>query len=263
MIIIIAIIPAAIYRIYKQNYKYADEIPVFGYHRLCSGQYHRHIHEEKDLWTRVGHFEREMRWLHDNGYRTLSMDEFYSWYKGETELPKKSVVITFDDGYYNVIKYGLPIMKKYGIKATIFIIGNRTAAMQEHKDEFDYIAVDTMKKVKREYPNIDFQSHSYGLHSGDNMNADIFKKQYPAILADIGNQRRRFPGFDMRYIAYPFGYGTAKYTRAVDTCGYNLGFTYDDKRSARRSDQRYRIPRIGVRGDVGTDIAFYRWLRKD
>ena len=101
-------------------------IPVLTYHRvvkhevkMSNGQY------RNNKWVNdLDNFESNMKYLHDNGYRTLSMDEFYDWYRGKLKVNEdKTVVITFDDGnaedYYNV----LPVMKKYGLRGTCFVIG--------------------------------------------------------------------------------------------------------------------------------------------
>lgn len=260
VLLLIALIPAAGYRVQSLRQKTADHIVVFCYHRLCTDEYHQTITKEKDLWTKKSDFEAEMKWLHDRGYRTLSLDEFYAWHEGKKELPPKSVVITFDDGYQNVIEHGLPIMKKYNIKATMFMIGVMMTETQEDEGELDYIGRDTMQRVQEEYPNFAFQSHSYDLHHDSNRNAVIFKKTDKEIMEDMANQEKQLKGADLKYLAYPYGYGTAGYMKALRAYGFRLGFTYDNKVAARRSDSAYRIPRVGVRGDLPVELAFCRWL---
>jgi peptidoglycan/xylan/chitin deacetylase (PgdA/CDA1 family) len=64
-------------------------------------------------------FEAQIKYLAENGYRAIHLDEFYSALK-KWSMPKKTVLITFDDGYADNFIYAYPILKKYNMKATIF-----------------------------------------------------------------------------------------------------------------------------------------------
>ena len=71
-------------------------------------------------------FEKQIKWL-KKYCNILSLDDYYN-HKFSTK--KFNVAITFDDGFQNVKKYALPILKKYSVPATIFVTGlNKT----EHK----------------------------------------------------------------------------------------------------------------------------------
>ena len=54
-------------------------------------------------------------------YNVISLDIFMEYYKKKINPPKNSVVITFDDGYFDNYKYAYPTLKKYKFSATIFI----------------------------------------------------------------------------------------------------------------------------------------------
>lgn len=90
-------------------------IPVFMYH---------HINTNKgDMVTVVPDiFEAQMRFLAEAGYQTLSADELIKSISGNMEAVKKAVAITFDDGYLDNYQYAFPILKRYNIRAIIFIV---------------------------------------------------------------------------------------------------------------------------------------------
>jgi len=73
-------------------------------------------------------FEKEMRYLSENGYQTIYLADYIKYLNSSTAdnnfLPKKSVVITFDDGYASQYSTALPILKKYNFIATFFIYKN-------------------------------------------------------------------------------------------------------------------------------------------
>lgn len=262
IILVASLVPAAAYRYKAARDPYAREIPVFTYHRICPDEEYSSFSREKDLWTKTSDFEKEMRWLHRHGYRTVSMDELYRWHQGRLDLPKKTVAITFDDGYYSVIRYALPIMEKYHIKGTMFVIGNMVTEHQDTEDPMAYVSRDTIRELRRTCPELEFQSHSYGLHHDSNRNAVIYRTKYPGILRDFRRQEKVL-GKGVYVIAYPYGYRTEGFEKAARKSGYRMAFLYGQQRGVRRSDPLFSLPRIGVRGDVDPEVAFFRWLRDD
>ncbi|MFH1387042.1 MAG: polysaccharide deacetylase family protein [bacterium] len=68
-----------------------------------------------------GQFADQLKYLHENGYNVVSLDNYLSWHSGEKKLPRKSVVITFDDGYKSVYLNAFPILRRYGFPAAIFL----------------------------------------------------------------------------------------------------------------------------------------------
>jgi peptidoglycan/xylan/chitin deacetylase (PgdA/CDA1 family) len=69
-------------------------------------------------------FEEQMRYLNENGYSTLSFSEIRTCIHSPGPLPDKSICLTFDDGRKDSYEIVLPILKKYGLKATFFIISD-------------------------------------------------------------------------------------------------------------------------------------------
>jgi peptidoglycan/xylan/chitin deacetylase (PgdA/CDA1 family) len=67
-------------------------------------------------------FDWQMKYLQQHGYSVISLGELVQGMKGEWDLPRKSIVITFDDGFLNTWVYAYPILKKYRFKATLFMI---------------------------------------------------------------------------------------------------------------------------------------------
>ncbi len=90
-------------------------IPVFMYH-------HVNWHEGDLVTLSPLGFETHLRTLKERGYQTLFLDELVSMLRGETVALQPSVALTFDDGHLDNWVFAFPLLQKYGMKATIFVI---------------------------------------------------------------------------------------------------------------------------------------------
>lgn len=83
----------------------AGTVPVFVFHSILPDS-----------------FEAQLRYLRDNGYRTLGTDEFLSFLRNEWQPPERAVLLTIDDARTSVWVYGFPLLRAYGMRATLFVI---------------------------------------------------------------------------------------------------------------------------------------------
>jgi peptidoglycan/xylan/chitin deacetylase (PgdA/CDA1 family) len=67
-------------------------------------------------------FNNQMAWLHEQGYIGVRMDGITRCMRGEAPCPSKAIALTFDDGYADAYTDALPVLKRYGLVATFYII---------------------------------------------------------------------------------------------------------------------------------------------
>ena len=89
--------------------------PILMYHHVD------HRSQEWKLSVSPKNFERQMEFLKAHQYEVLSLSEYLDLLKSQKPIPKKSVVITFDDGYDNNFVHAFPVLKKMEFPAAIFI----------------------------------------------------------------------------------------------------------------------------------------------
>lgn len=65
-----------------------------------------------DLFVPQPEFAAQMKWLADHGYRAVTLDRVYSYWQGGAALPRKPVVLTFDDGSASIRRNALPVLRK-------------------------------------------------------------------------------------------------------------------------------------------------------
>lgn len=254
----------------KLQSNFTDRIPVLTFHRLVPGDI-KEKYFKKDQWVgSIEVFEEMMKYLHDNGYNTISTLEFYDWYTGKVEYDKKTVLICFDDGFYEDYYYAYPILRKYNLKATSFLVGSRikpTTTIYSYNEETYknkityYINQYTIDKVRNEYPNLEFQSHTYDLHSfkkDKNTKLKTFKVNMLSY-EELSLDAERSLQFGFKTLAYPYGQYNALIKKILQEKGYLVAFRFTPSAYATRKDEQYAVGRIKINGDA-TIETLKKWL---
>jgi peptidoglycan/xylan/chitin deacetylase (PgdA/CDA1 family) len=114
-----------IYAVYTVLQEYRrDRVPALVYHRFLPREQvdkGEIINDEPTYVSYDTTFAEQMAYLHREGYTTIPLDDFVAFQEGKVSLPAKPVLLTFDDGFMSVYRYAFPILKRYGMKATIFV----------------------------------------------------------------------------------------------------------------------------------------------
>ena len=204
-----------------------------------------------------------IKYLYDNGYKTINIEELYKWYIGEVEYEKKSVMITIDDGFYEDYFLVYPIIKKYNYKATSFVVGNRikNKTLSYNKYDTSFIGLDVINKVREEYPDFDFQSHSYNMHfytmtKSGKKNFRINSMSYEELKEDTLKNEK----FSFTSMAYPYGVYNEEIKEILENYGYFISFIFGTEKYATRNNERFTIPRIKLNGEANID-TLKKWLK--
>ena len=222
------------------------KIPVLCYHNIATQNEKENYPEESDWTITTDNFKEHLDYLKNNNYKTLTMDEFYNWKIGNLNLPYKSVLITFDDGFLSNYEYAFKLLKEYNMNATVFVVGSfidNSTTNEWNGNIKTYMTKDILENLKNEYPNIEIYSHSYNLHYQGAINQDK-----DVLMQDIKNFDNFYPNNDI--LCYPFG----QYNDNIEDClkesNYKMAFRYGpnkkDYKKASRNDNIYEIPRLNV-----------------
>jgi len=93
------------------------EVPAVTYHSIAD----HYDHPWNFLSIPVRLFDRQLRYLKRKGFHTITLYEVSEYLKHGATLPPNAVVLTFDDGYLDNWVFVYPLLKKYGMKATLFV----------------------------------------------------------------------------------------------------------------------------------------------
>src|SRR5690606_1892549 len=121
--------------------------------------YHHIDAKESGATISPARFGTHMKLLHEYGYNVITIEQFEQFMNNKSKVPNNAVVITFDDGYDSYRQYAVPIMNKYNMVGTHFIIG---ASSDLHNVETAHLTWDAMRDLKEEGHS--FYSHTYDSH---------------------------------------------------------------------------------------------------
>lgn len=199
-------------------------VPVLNYHQVND------IHTNPLVMT-VADFEYQMKYLKDNGYHTITPDELYDYLTTQKQLPDKPILITFDDGYEDNYTQALPILKKYGHKATLFMIADSI-------DQPRFLSSKQLLEMQENGFTIETHTYSHRVMTGESISdvkLEIIKSR--RILEKLLNKK-------IKYLAYPGGYNDENIQKAVAEEGIKMAFSvypnYD--KSGDNLLNLYRLP---------------------
>jgi peptidoglycan/xylan/chitin deacetylase (PgdA/CDA1 family) len=99
-----------------------------GYQTVPILTYHRFGSRSSKLTVTPAAFEAQMDYLAKNGYHVISLARLATFLEGKEPLPRKSVVITIDDGYRSTYEIAYPILARHGFAATVFLYSDFVGA---------------------------------------------------------------------------------------------------------------------------------------
>lgn len=184
-------------------------------------------------------FERQMRWLRRRGLRGVSMGELLQ--ATDEGRARGLVGLTFDDGYQDFIPYALPVLRRYGYTATLFILAGRLGGENEWSRPGPNKPLLTADEVKQ-IDDAGMEIGSHGLRHISLLKAD------DATLAEETQRSReilgQLLGRDVAGFCYPYGYLDARIVDAARTAGYDYACAvYPGPEIS-----RHAIPRTSVLG---------------
>ncbi len=188
-------------------------VPILVYHNMDAQPKGR-------LVQSAASFEQQMRYLKTEGYRTLTLAEFLEFTRLNRQLPKKSVVLTFDDGYKSFKQFAYPVLKELGFTATLFVYTDYVGAGRNALSWSD------IKALQAEGFDIQAHSKTHGdLRRAPGETQAQFDQRMQAELAQPRELFRRQLGQAPETIAYPYGRWDADVLKHVKGAGYVAAFT--------------------------------------
>ena len=214
IIILITIVGWGIIKYYQYKKRQDVKIPVLLYHNFVTTV----PESDPDNFNYINtpqSFEENIKTLLENDYKVISIKELNDANIRKSNLSSKPIIITFDDGYYSNYEYIYPILKKYNIKASIFIV---TDKIGKEIDGIKYLGWNECLEMQNS-GLVEIYSHSKKHVFYDKLPVrrirDDVKESYKDIEEHLGKQ-------DLKVFAYPYGAYTDETVKTLKNNGIDL-----------------------------------------
>ncbi|WP_026882482.1 polysaccharide deacetylase family protein [Clostridium akagii] len=187
-------------------------------------------------------FASQMKYLKDNDFHTLTMDEINDFLINNKPIPQKSVALTFDDGYEDNYSNVYPILKSYGFKATVFVV------VKSIGENSNFLTASQLNEM---------QQNGMDIESGTDENvklADLTSDNQLASLKESKTKLEELLNKKVNYVSYPFGSYNSQTLEDVKNAGYALGLSRDGKWTY-KTDGQFKLSRVFI-GPTHTESDF-------
>jgi peptidoglycan/xylan/chitin deacetylase (PgdA/CDA1 family) len=219
-------------------------VPILVYHNLGPQSKGR-------LVLSADAFAEQMRYLKREGYRVVSLTEFVEWLQLKRQLPRKSVVLTFDDGYQSFREYAYPVLKKLGFPATLFVYTDYVGTGR------NALTWEQLKSLAAEGFDVQAHSKTHGdLRRAAGETDAQYAKRMQDELADPPRLFQRQMGRAVQFLAYPYGRVDDDLLARVREQGYVAAFTV-----RRESNPSFVRPLQISRSQVYSEMTLEQFAR--
>jgi peptidoglycan/xylan/chitin deacetylase (PgdA/CDA1 family) len=179
----------------------------------------------KELWIKPEKFDKQIKWLIKNGYKTLLFSDLLEIYKSKKPLSGNEVLITFDDGYENNYTYAYKILKENNAKANIFVVFNTIGKVNiwhnPEKEAWINMANEEMLMEMQESKIIEFGSHTMNHPKLENLPLED-------AIYEINESKRQLEKlFKKEMIAFAYPYGSGAYNKDIRKAVLDSGYVFD------------------------------------
>ncbi|MCJ7689338.1 MAG: polysaccharide deacetylase family protein [Clostridiaceae bacterium] len=228
-----------IVRTFEQTEDVAKELPVLMYHHLLKKK--ENTFTNNGVVLNLENFQDQMAYLHDNKYTTINLAELEQWVLGNIELPKKSVCITFDDGYLSSYIYAYPILKKYNFNAAIFLI---TSYIKDDSVEFtskpkQFLSWEDISKTTDVF---EYSNHTHNLHKSENGKGYLVTKPINFVKKDL---LKNIELTGSHYFSYPYGHYNNDVLALLPDIGIRMAVTVKNG-TVKKGDSLLELKRYGI-----------------
>lgn len=230
----------------KHAFAEALSIPVLMYHDISN-------HFRDDYTVSPAAFSAQMEWLYCSGYRTLFFSDLDTL---DEDRSGKPVIITFDDGYASFSDHAFPVLREYGFRATVNIIGKHAGSYINMGGNRPLLSWDEYRYLHGS-GLVALGCHTYNLHFLGKAHSHD-EKEIENDLLLFQEIFRRELGRNTELLAWPFGI----YSKRTVAIARKAGFKYimtSNEGYLKTGDSLLEIPRLNINNKLDM-VSFQQYI---
>lgn len=169
-------------------------VPILMYHKISETN-------ADELSLPVGAFEKQLEYLRDKGYHTMSFAELSHLQEKKGKIPPRTVILTFDDAYADFFQLAQPALEKFTLKATVFIPVGYIGRSNEWDQGSDPVMSEEQISKLGMKDTIEFGLHSYLHKNYGRLSLGEMKEDLMACFETLKKLNIPF----VKVLAYPYG----------------------------------------------------------
>jgi peptidoglycan/xylan/chitin deacetylase (PgdA/CDA1 family) len=211
-------------------------VPVLMYHEISASPF-----GSARLAVSPHDFASQLAYLADQGFSTVTAGELAAAVTSRSSLPDRSVVLTFDDGFADFHQTALPLLKKYGFAATLFMTTGwiRDAQLQAGRAPGPMLCLSQLSEAAA--AGIEIAAHSHQHPQLDQLGIHAVHRELATSKRILEDQLETAA----IGLAYPFGYSNSQVRNAARDLGYRYGYVVANRLISVDADQ-FALPRLTV-----------------
>lgn len=199
-----------------------EKVQILMYHRV--GNFPGRVKKHGALYCHLPRFQAQMEMFKQLGYNIITLNHAVAGLKQESELPKKSMVLTFDDAYVDFLEHAAPVLLKFGYPATVYAVSSRVGGHSEWvaKDQLEPAPLMTAGQL-REIERLGF---TVGSHTKSHPR--LAEQSSTVVRREVGDSKIELEdllGKSVEHFCYPYGSHNSSVAQIVEESGYSSATT--------------------------------------
>ncbi len=243
-----------------------ENLKVLIYHRILDDP--QTCNEERAMCVQTDEFRNQLALLERWGFTTITFHDYRLYLEGALNLPRKPIILTFDDGYDDIYRNAFPLLQEFGMKAVVFAI----ADSQIKTNTWDAFNGGPSRPLMNPQQILELHTAGFEIGSHSLSHPDLSSVSKEIVWEEISRSRMLLEillNAHVESFAYPYGLTTESVKRMVADAGYTTGCgVYSGP--ARFGEDPFDIRRILITNGIGTlgfalrvlsPYEYYGWFK--
>ncbi len=188
-------------------------------------------------------FDRQLGYLFNHGYQTVTVGELTTFCAGRLPFPEKRIILSFDDGYRDNFLYAFPLLQKYKFTAIVFLVSGGIGSTSKWDTQGAEPLLNWKEIEEMQQGGIEFGSHSHTHRLLPSLPGEEIREEI-ARSKDVIEDKLTRP---IDFFSYPWGKFNPEIEEIVRNCGYKAAFsTLPGKNGP--SEDIFALKRVLIRG---------------